>query len=63
MRFMADKVALGQVSIQVFQFPLSVLFHQYSILICFLTLLLSKHAGKVWEPSNKAMPFEILDST
>jgi hypothetical protein len=35
-------------------FPLSVSFHQSSIPIFILTLLLSGHAGETWDPSNKA---------
>jgi len=38
-RVTADKVAMGQALLQVFQLPLSVSFHHCSRLICILTLL------------------------
>jgi len=57
-RFTADKVAMGQVLLQVFQLPLSVSFHHCSMLIFILTLLFTtsrqsvgtlKQSNVVWD--------------
>jgi hypothetical protein len=58
-----DKVALAQVSVRVLQFFLSLSFHQYSVLIFIVTLLLSEgQAGDDWEPSSKAMPLRLSEN-
>jgi len=57
-RFTADKVAMGQVLLQIFQLPLLVSFHHFSMLICILTLLFKtnrqsvetlKQSNTVWD--------------
>ena len=49
--FVVDRVSLGQVALPVLQFPLSVSFHQCSIIFCILMLLLPRaEAGEAWEP-------------
>jgi hypothetical protein len=56
--FVLYKLALGQVSLPVLQFPLSVLFHQCSTLIFIYMLPLPEgHIGEVWEPSKKQCSF------
>jgi hypothetical protein len=52
-RFVVGKVALGQVFLQVYGFPLSVSFHHCSIHI--FILISQGEAGESWEPSNKAI--------
>jgi hypothetical protein len=47
-RFVADKVALGQVFLPVLRFPLSVLFHQCYILIFVYTVLLLGQMGEAF---------------
>lgn len=52
-RYVADKVALVQVSLQVLQLPLSS-FHRRSTLASILILILSEgRAGNAWEPSEQ----------
>jgi len=58
MRFVVNKMTLGEVLLPAFLFPLSVSFHQYSILIFIYTLLLpEKQMGKVWGPYKKQWNF------
>jgi hypothetical protein len=61
-RFLVDKVALGQISLQVLRFsPVS--FHQCFILIGIYMLLLPEgQMGQAWEPSKKQCFFQKSDS-
>jgi hypothetical protein len=61
-RFVVDKVALGQVSLPVLQFPLSVSFHQCSILIVIYMLLLPEgQRVEDWNPPKKQCSFKIVE--
>jgi len=55
------KLGLGQVfSSKYFGFPMSVSFHQCSLLVFIYTLLLSEgQTGEAWEPSKKLNSSEI----
>jgi len=55
--FVMFKVALWHFSLPVLQFPLSVPFHQWSILIFIYMLLLQGQMGAAWEPSEKKQCF------
>jgi hypothetical protein len=58
MRFVVYKVALEPVFLPALQFPLSVSFHQCSILIfIYMSPLPEGHIGEVWEPSKKQCSF------
>ena len=58
-RFVVDKVALGQVSVPALRFPLTLSFHQCSVFAFILILFLSGQMGGSWEPSNKALLFRM----
>ena len=49
------KVALGQVRLPLFRFPLSLWFHQSSTFIFIYMLLLPRQTGEVWKPSKNAL--------
>jgi hypothetical protein len=52
MRFVVDKVAVGQAVVRVLLFPMSVLFRQWSIIIFIVILVLSEgQASEAWELS------------
>jgi hypothetical protein len=58
MRFVTDNVAQGQVFLGVHLFPMSVSFHQCSILNFIYTFLLPEgQMGEAWEPSKKQYTF------
>jgi len=64
LRFMVDKVTLGQVCLWVLWVFLLLSYHQSSMLIFLLLLLLSKgQTGEACEPPNKVVLFWILGST
>jgi hypothetical protein len=58
--FVGDKVALERISLRVFLFPLSIKFHQFSILVFMYTLHLPEgEKGIPWEPSKINAVMEI----
>ena len=53
-KFMVNKVAVGQVLSELFGLSLSVTFHQCSIIIFnYMFLLPEKQRAEAWEPSEK----------
>jgi hypothetical protein len=63
MRLVVYKVAPGQVFLSVLLFPLSVSFHQCSILIfIYMLLLLEGQTGEAWKPSKKRCSFRYVSA-
>jgi hypothetical protein len=59
-RFVVHKVVMGQVSLPILLFPLSVSFHQCSTLVFIYMLLLPEgRTGEAWEPSKSNVVTEI----
>ena len=64
-KFLVRRVTIEQSFLHDFCFPLSVSFHQCSILILviYMLLLAEGQAGEAWEASSKSMLFPVSGST
>lgn len=65
MRFLVDRVTVGQFFSEHLDFPLSTSFHQCAVLIPpnYMSPLVEGQTGEAWEPPQKVMLFGLSGST